>query len=342
MARRLSPEIEAGIARASRSTGLPPETLRAFVLIESGGRPDVQTGSYRGLLQLSPGEFARHGGQGDIFDIDQNLTAGAAKLKAESADFARRYGREPNASELYLMHQQGVGGSAKHWENPDRPAWQNMLDTGEGRQKGEDWAKAAIWGNVPDDVKRQYGSVDNLTSRDFTKLWDQKVARFSGQPVDAQPTLVADAGKTPAASPPAATAPFGVAEAPQVKTPASAAPTSMASLFGLNVPMTGFGGQPLAPAPAAPSAAPIQTAFASTPGVTTSPTADLTSAITGGGINLGPFSLGGASGGNSAAESADAEEAAAPQVPQLDLGGKPVDMQRLLAVLNNRSKLGLA
>lgn len=59
MARRLSPEIEAGIARASRSTGLPPETLRAFVLIESGGRPDVQTGSYRGLLQLSPGDSHR-------------------------------------------------------------------------------------------------------------------------------------------------------------------------------------------------------------------------------------------------------------------------------------------
>lgn len=180
MARKLPDNIEAAIQRTAQQAGIDPAILRTFVLIESGGNPSNVTGSYQGLLQLSNQEFAKHGGQGNILDVDANLSAGARKLSADAANFSNRFGRDPSASELYLIHQQGVGGSAAHWANPDKPAWQNMASTAEGRQKGEKWAKAAIWGNVPDDVKAQFGSVDNLTSRDFVKLWDDKVARFSG------------------------------------------------------------------------------------------------------------------------------------------------------------------
>jgi hypothetical protein len=177
---KLSPQIEAAIQRTARAQGVDPARLRAFVMIESGGNPSNTTGSYKGLLQLSGNEFARHGGQGSIYDVDANLNAGALKLKAEAADFERQYGRPPTAGEVYLRHQQGAGGAAAHWANPDKPAWQNMYSTAEGRQKGPGWARQAIWGNVPADVRRQYGSVDNLTSRQFTDLWNTKVARFGG------------------------------------------------------------------------------------------------------------------------------------------------------------------
>ena len=50
-----------------------------------------------------------------------------------------------------------------------------MLSTGEGKQKGEVWAKKAIWGNIPNDIKKQYGSVDNVTSQDFMNIWKHKV-----------------------------------------------------------------------------------------------------------------------------------------------------------------------
>jgi hypothetical protein len=52
-----------------------------------------------------------------------------------------------------------------------------MFKTGEGQQKGAGWAKKAIWGNVPDDMKSQFGSVDNVTSQDFLNLWQHKVER---------------------------------------------------------------------------------------------------------------------------------------------------------------------
>jgi hypothetical protein len=177
---KLSPQIEDAIQRAAQAQGVDPARLRAFVMIESGGNPNNATGSYKGLLQLSGSEFARHGGQGSIFDVNANLNAGAIKLKAESADFERRYGRPPTAGEVYMQHQQGTGGAAAHWANPDKPAWQNMASTAEGRQKGPGWARQAIWGNVPSDVRKQYGSVDNITSREFTDLWNTKVARLGG------------------------------------------------------------------------------------------------------------------------------------------------------------------
>jgi hypothetical protein len=172
------------VGAAATQYGLDPSTLRAFIHIESGGDPRAQTGSYKGLLQLGPDEWSRYG-SGDIWNPTDNLNAGAAKLKAESASFAAKYGRAPTPADLYMVHQQGAGGYDAHMAAPDAPAWQNMASTAEGQQKGARWAKRAIWGNVPDDMKPQFGSVDNVTSKAFTDLWAQKVARLGGAPAPA-------------------------------------------------------------------------------------------------------------------------------------------------------------
>jgi len=63
-----------------------------------------------------------------------------------------------------------------------------MLATGEGQQKGEAWAKKAIWGNIPDSEKAKFGSVDNVTSRDFMALWKGKVEGRGATAVAAAPT----------------------------------------------------------------------------------------------------------------------------------------------------------
>lgn len=180
MARTYSPDVEAAIKNAVEKSGLPESVIRAYVGIESGGNPRNQTGSYLGLLQLSQDEFRKHGGTGNIFDPVANAEAGSRMLRARSDQFVAQHGRQPTAGELYLIHQQGEGGAAAHWRNPDAPAWQNMHSTGEGQRKGPEWAKQAIWRNVPTDVRQQFGSVDNITSRQFTDLWNQKVARFGG------------------------------------------------------------------------------------------------------------------------------------------------------------------
>ncbi len=220
-----APDVDDALETASKEFGVDRGLLDTFARIESSGRPNARTGSYKGLFQLSDDEFMKHGGQSNPFDPYENARAGAAKLRSEKADFAKRYGRDPSAAELYMIHQQGVGGAAAHWANPDAPAWQNMYSTGEGRQKGANWARRAIWGNVPDDVKRQYGSVDNITSRDFVKLWEDKVARFGGG---------ATSGTFPVASGPAQSTPASgpTTLAGLVNTKASAAPGQRMSLGG--------------------------------------------------------------------------------------------------------------
>lgn len=176
-----SPKVNDAIAEAAKKHGVDPGLLATFAKIESGGRPGVQTGSYKGLFQLSSMEFRKHGGEGNIFDPAANADAAAAKLKTEAAEFEQKYGRAPTPLDLYLIHQQGEGGYEAHIANPERAAWESMASTAEGREKGERWAKQAIWGNIPDDVKSRFpGGVESVTSGDFVELWREKVDRLGG------------------------------------------------------------------------------------------------------------------------------------------------------------------
>lgn len=159
----------------AKRVGIDPAWLKKIARIESGGDPKNVTGSYQGLFQLSSKEFKAHGGSGDIQDPEQNTMAAANKLAKEKLAFNKKYGKDPSLTDLYMIHQQGEGGAAAHLANPDQPAWKSMLSTGEGSKKGEAWAKKAIWGNVPDDLKAKYGSVDNISSKDFYSMWGSKV-----------------------------------------------------------------------------------------------------------------------------------------------------------------------
>jgi hypothetical protein len=112
-------------------------------------------------------------------------------------------------AEQYLVHQQGVGGATAHLSNPDQPAWQSMLSTGEGRQKGEGWARKAIWGNVPDQYKAQFGSVDNITSGQFADMWRDRFGRASGGGEPSTPTAAINSAagiKAPSGQPALASA----------------------------------------------------------------------------------------------------------------------------------------
>lgn len=162
------------IEDAAAANGLDPDMLSQIARIESSGNPRARTGSYKGLFQLSDSEFAKHGG-GNIFDATDNARAAARKIAAESATLKQTLGRDPTATEIYMVHQQGPAGFAAHTANPDQPAWQNMLSTGEGRQKGAGWARQAIWGNIPDQYKQQFGSVNNVTSQAFMDMWRNRV-----------------------------------------------------------------------------------------------------------------------------------------------------------------------
>ena len=171
------------LKRAAK-TELHPDLERyipRFVQIESGGNPNARTGKYTGLLQMGPDEIRKYGGK--------SLKHGRAMLADRAIAFQQNYGRQPSATELYLMHQQGESGLAAHMRNPDAPAWQNMASTAEarGKRNGETWARRAIWGNVPHYLKKQYSSVDNMTSAQFMDLWNRKIERTRDAPTPSSP-----------------------------------------------------------------------------------------------------------------------------------------------------------
>lgn len=173
---QFSPEINSIVDAAAKSHGLDPAMMRRLVQIESSGDASATKGQYYGLGQLSAEEFKKYGGGGNIFDPTANANAMAAKLAADSAGFQQKYGRPPTAADMYLQYQQGVGGFAAHMAHPEELAWKNMASTAEGQQKGEAWAKKAIWGNVPANVRDQFpNGVEGMTSAQFMQVWKDKL-----------------------------------------------------------------------------------------------------------------------------------------------------------------------
>jgi hypothetical protein len=152
--------------------------MKAFARIESGYNPKVTTGKYKCLFQLSDWEFAKYW-KGDIYDIRDCSIAAARKLATEAAQFEKDVGRRATATEIYCIHQQGYQGCAFHYAAPHQLAWKNMYLTAEGQERGEAWARKAIWGNVPSDIKGQIkGGVEELTSGQFIAIWTERVERF--------------------------------------------------------------------------------------------------------------------------------------------------------------------
>lgn len=177
--RRDNSAVVNALTSVSQRYNIPLSTMVAFGRIESGLRPHVRTGKYKGLFQMSDREFRKYGG-GNIFNAYDNAEAFARLTLANMAQYRAKTGRNPTGSELYLMHQQGTAGAAAHTRRPADPAWMNMYSTAEGRQKGPRWAKKAIWGNIPPSWKKRFGSVENVTSGDFMEMWGRNFREKQG------------------------------------------------------------------------------------------------------------------------------------------------------------------
>src|SRR5262249_4916572 len=176
--------IRAEIEQAAKLFDVDVRMMKAFARIESGYNPNAKTGSYKCLFQLSNWEFAKYW-QGNIYDIRDCSIAAARKFATEAAEFEKDIGREATAAELYCIHQQGYQGCAFHHAAPQQLAWKNMYLTSEGQEKGEKWARKAIWGNVPSDIKNKIkGGVNALTSGQFIALWAERVERFMTRKVE--------------------------------------------------------------------------------------------------------------------------------------------------------------
>ena len=165
------------IKRASDAFGLDSNFMKAVAKIESGFNPNQRTGSYIGLFQLSEYEFGKFGA-GQIRSPRDNAVAAAYKVITEGILFEWITHRKPTLSDLYLIHQQGWEGAAQHISQPDRIAWKSMCATSEGREKGEKWCRRAIWGNTLPILKKEWKSVEKVTSEAFVGMWRARVAEF--------------------------------------------------------------------------------------------------------------------------------------------------------------------
>jgi hypothetical protein len=204
--------IRAEIEQAAKLFDVDMRMMKAFAKIESGYNPKARTGKYKCLFQLSDWEFAKYW-QGDIYDIRDCSIAAARKFATEAAQFEKDVGRKATAAEIYCIHQQGYQGCAFHYAAPHQLAWKNMYLTSEGQEKGAAWARKAIWGNVPSDLKNKIkGGLAALTSGQFIALWTERVNRFMARKVEPpthyvqqasnakKPTKVAVAAKTKVAA----------------------------------------------------------------------------------------------------------------------------------------------
>jgi len=165
------------IDRAAEAFGIDANFMKAVAKIESDFNPRERTGSYIGLFQLSKSEF-REFGSGDILNPRDNAVAAAYKFLTEAALFEATTHRKATFADLYLIHQQGWEGAAEHVSHPQQIAWKSMCATQEGMAKGEAWCKRAIWGNTLPAVKREWRSVDHLTSGAFVAMWRARVETF--------------------------------------------------------------------------------------------------------------------------------------------------------------------
>jgi hypothetical protein len=171
------------IERAADAFGIDAKFMKAVAKIESDFNPRVRTGSYVGLFQLSKSEFRKYG-SGDILNPRANAMAAADKFVTEAALFETITHKKLTFADRYLIHQQGWEGAAEHVSHPRQLAWKSMCATHEGIAKGEEWCKRAIWGNTLPAVKREWKSVDRLTSGAFVAMWRERIealyTRYAG------------------------------------------------------------------------------------------------------------------------------------------------------------------
>ncbi len=162
------------IERAAKAFDVDTNFMKAVAKVESDFNPTERTGSYIGLFQLSKSEF-REFGSGDILNPRDNAFAAAYKFVTKAALFEATTQRKPTFLDLYLIHQQGWAGAAEHVSHPRQIAWKSMCATQEGLAKGERWCKRAIWANTLPAVKREWKSVDRLTSGAFVAMWRDRI-----------------------------------------------------------------------------------------------------------------------------------------------------------------------
>lgn len=153
-------EMQKMIVRGALKAGVNPRTALMLAHIETGGSfdPNAINSSTKasGLYQFMPANFASYNlNNGAAFNPQKNIEAGMKMIKANEVYFRSRMGRAPTAAEVYVLHQQGMGGGTK------------LLRSGNKLARNVVGQKAVI----------QNGGHKNMSSEQFASMWLDKANR---------------------------------------------------------------------------------------------------------------------------------------------------------------------
>lgn len=152
--------VNKAITSAASKYGVSPDYMRVVAHLESKGDPNAQNprSSAGGLFQFID-STAKDYGLSNKKDPYASSDAAARLMRDNAKGLRAVLGREPNAGELYLAHQQGLGGARKLLRDPGA--------------KAVDVVGAAA-------VKLNGGSAD-MTAGEFANLWMRKANNLSGE-----------------------------------------------------------------------------------------------------------------------------------------------------------------
>jgi hypothetical protein len=174
--RAVVPAVQDAVKQVAGDTWLGDFMVASARVESSGGRNVTNpNSSARGPWQFIESTGRRYGLNSERARLDPYLSAQAmAKLTLDNQRGLRKaLGRDPSFSELYLAHQQGLGGALKLLTNPSARA----VDI------------------VGSQAVKLNGGKQSMTAKEFAGLWLKKFNKINGLSKD---TAVADANIDPA------------------------------------------------------------------------------------------------------------------------------------------------
>lgn len=153
---RIGPtRVRAALDAAGKKHGVDPGILGTIAFLESSFDPNAKNpgSSAGGLFQFLDGTAADYGLE-NKFDLEQAADAGARLTRDGINYLSQKLGREPTVGEIYLAHQQGMGGAVALLSAPPMQL------------------AASIVGK--DAVALNGGDPETMTAKEFAGLWIDK------------------------------------------------------------------------------------------------------------------------------------------------------------------------
>lgn len=169
-------------------SALSPDFMAQIARIESGGNPNLgwNRSGNRGLYQFGPEEEKKYGLNASNWNdpVAQQQALGMEMKELSHALSSR--GIDITPANLYLAHQQGIGGGpALLQAHPDMPAWQAVRPFyGSDRV-----AQSAISNNIYQGMPGYGKPVDQITAGEFRTGWANKFGNSPQQLPSSSMTL---------------------------------------------------------------------------------------------------------------------------------------------------------